>query len=232
MTDFHKEFLKDLPLDPNLAVLELVKRYRNVPTDPVRCEAMVRIIYRFAHRIGFDAAYNERANYIENAKGLVSLADKIQAQEESKNRKRQIHRSVELAEALIEGYAEEVTGTSFGYARLDPEQKDIISKKLSEIRCLIDESNLANRKKSALFDRISALQTEVNADLTATDRFFSFLGDLAFAVGGMAEKAKPAIEQTKDVLKIVMRARAKEERIQLPPEIDFPQLPAPQDEDA
>ncbi len=130
----------------------------------------------------------------------------------------------EISEA-IDLYENQVTKDSFGYAVLDETEKTIIHSKIANIREIIEKSDLSDRKKNALFDRLSNLIKEVDRNGTKTDAFFAFAGDLAFVARDFHENSKPLISDFKDILKIVMRDRAKKEGIELPGPEDFPALP-------
>jgi hypothetical protein len=83
-------------------------------------------------------------------------------------------------------------------------------------------------ERRMLFERINGLAQEIDRSGTRTDRFFAFAGDLAFTAGEMAKNAKPAIDEFKEILKIVLRSRAKEEKVQLPKPEDVLRLPSPE----
>jgi hypothetical protein len=116
-----------------------------------------------------------------------------------------------------------------GYAILTADEKQAVQKHLEKIRSIIEESGLDDRKKNALFDRLSDLESEVNRNGTRTDRFFAFTSELGFALGLFAKNAKPAIEETKAMMKIVVNARARHDGIKLPPGDDILLLPEPED---
>jgi hypothetical protein len=56
------------------------------------------------------------------------------------------------------------------------------------------------------------------------------MGDVAFVMGDMAEKAKPLINEVKEMMRIVTRSRARQEGVSLPPGDDVILLPKPDDE--
>jgi len=133
-----------------------------------------------------------------------------------------------IAGALNE-YDKKREGGEFGFAALSSDEKVAISNKLGDIRDVIVASRLSDSKKKSLLDRLAKLETEVQMDKTPTERFFSFLGDLAMTAGEMSTNARPAIEDFKDILRIVMRSRAKSEGATLPGSGEWPQLPSPSD---
>ena len=131
------------------------------------------------------------------------------------------------AKAALDGN----TAKTPGYAVLDSDEKREISAHIERIRSIIQDSGLDDGKKNNLFDRLTDLASEVNRNGTRTDRFFAFASELSFCVGKMTRNAKPAIEETKAMLRIVYQARARQEGIQLPPGEDVPLLPEPKDEE-
>jgi uncharacterized protein YicC (UPF0701 family) len=124
--------------------------------------------------------------------------------------------SAEVDEAL-QTYDERRDDESFGLARLTADEKAKIHAHIKVIRKTIEDSELADRKKNALFERLNSLAEEVDLHGTKTDRFFMFLGDAAFVIGEMGKKAKPFLDEVRSMIKVVSRARARQEGISLPP---------------
>jgi hypothetical protein len=122
---------------------------------------------------------------------------------------------------------EAATAKTVGYAVLEPDEKTEIHKHIEKIRALIEGSGLDDRKKNNLFSRLSDLTFEVNRNGTRTDRFFAFASELGFSTGQFARDAKPAIDETKAILKIVTRARGRHEGLKLPDDDVVLSLPEP-----
>jgi hypothetical protein len=118
---------------------------------------------------------------------------------------------------------------TFGYAILNSEEKEILHKHIEEIRKIIDGSDLNDRKKNNLFSRLNDLSFEINKNGTTTDQFFAFASEAGFCMGDFASKAKPLFDEIKDILKIVAKARARQEKVQLPPGDEVLSLPAPKE---
>src|SRR5262249_17511719 len=108
------------------------------------------------------------------------------------------------------------TGKVFGYAILEPDEKTEIQAHIEKIRQLIEDSGLEDKKKNALLGRLTELSREVNRNGTRTDMFYAFASEFAFCMSQFSKKAKPAIDDVKDILRIVTRARARNEGIKLP----------------
>jgi hypothetical protein len=66
-----------------------------------------------------------------------------------------------------------------------------------------------------------------NRNGTRTDRFFAFASELGFSIGQFTKDAKPAIDELKDMLKIVSKARARHEGLKLPAGDEILLLPEP-----
>lgn len=130
---------------------------------------------------------------------------------------------------IIGRYISNIDEDSFGFAKLNSQEKNKIYEHISRIRLLIEASDLPDRKKNALFERLSSLAGEVDQYGTRTDQFFAFMGDVAFVMGDMTKKAKPLIDEVKDMMKILSRSRARQEGVSLPPGDETVLLPPPED---
>lgn len=115
-------------------------------------------------------------------------------------------------------------GKAVGYAILEPSEKEEINKHIENIRKIIEESGLDDRKKNNLVERLSDLAREVSRNGTRTDRFFAFASELGFCLGQFTTNAKPAITETKAIMRIIWGARARHDGIKLPPGDDMPPL--------
>lgn len=119
---------------------------------------------------------------------------------------------------------------SFGCAKLDRTEKENIHSSLQKIRQIIEQSQLPDKKKNALFQKFNALAEEVDRVGTRTDAFFGLLGDLGIQLGQFGENAKPMTNEIKSILRIIMRSRARAEDVALPKTADFPLLDSTRDE--
>jgi hypothetical protein len=120
-----------------------------------------------------------------------------------------------------------ISAGAFGYTILTKEEKGLIHSHIEKIRKIIEASKLEDRKKNALLDALANLARDVNRNGTRTDRFFAFASELGFCLGDFAKKAKPLFDEVKAILKIVTKARAREENIQLPSNGEILSLPEP-----
>jgi hypothetical protein len=217
--------MKDLPEDPREAIKVLADRIRD-PFGTNKLGAMeiseaCALLRRFSDTTGVDLKFPQKAGH-SWSEHLSSMLGVIQTYSID-NRGEIIGGKLD---ALIQEYqASTERDSSFGFAFLTAGEKEAIHHNITAIRKAIESSSLAPRKKRALFGRLNMLAEEVDKDGTKTDAFFAFLGDLALVSGEMAEKAKPAINQFKEVLEIVAKSRAKQEGASLPSPEDLKLLP-------
>jgi hypothetical protein len=218
---FREEFVANLPADPAEAIVILADRAQmwldtpdtgNASTDSI----YIRTIFkRFLERysIGFTVESSDDDD------PLPSISDYLKAITRFAG-----HRVVDR---LLDAYDVERGDPQFGVATLTSDEKSDIHSHIDAIRTIIEESDLSARKKNALFGRLNGLAQEVDREGTRTDRFFAFAADAAFVLGDMDNQAEPFLKEVKDILKIVSRARAKNEGVALPPGEEILKLPSP-----
>jgi hypothetical protein len=131
-----------------------------------------------------------------------------------------IERSAELASKRVEELLSVEDSlrdnTSFGIAQLNEEEKKIARDHILKAKEIVSESSLNSRKKNAILERLIEAERELETIGTRTDRFFTLMGDAAFVLGDMAEKAKPFTQEIREILKIVFRGRENTEGVRLP----------------
>jgi hypothetical protein len=234
-----QELSNDLPKDPILAIAQFARNVKIIV--PLRKQeenfsskdgfAIISFFKKFMNKfsINIDISsiyYDQKETYSFNH--VMGVADKI------------ISAELGLLEDTIASEVDGVIGqyganidvNGFGFARLNATEKNKIHEHISRIRSLIDASDLPDRKKNALFERLNSLAGEVDQYGTRTDQFFAFMGDVAFVMGDMTNKAKPLIAEVKDMMKILSRSRARQEGVSLPPGDETVLLPPPEDEEA
>jgi hypothetical protein len=225
------KIFNDLPSDPWGASYELLQRVnreilnKNSPTDD-----------DYAMACGFLEAFYESQNW--------KLPTRVNYQSSGSDSVDEIARKLRAAHRLqYEGYVSEITvnfravakrkakealdaalGKAIGYAILDPSEKEEINKHIENVRKIIEESGLDDRKKNDLSERLSDLAREVSRNGTRTDRFFAFASELGFCLGQFTKNAKPAISETKAIMRIIWSARARHDGIKLPPGDEMPPL--------
>lgn len=231
-----EKIFADLPTDPLLASYELLQRLEKDLAKGKPTEA------DFSAACGYLEAFYESNNWKTPERlnpGGYSGSD---SPDDISRKNRAIPRLQYEAyanqimhnhRAVIKRNGKEVLDASMaktiGYAVLEPDEKTEIHKHIERIRALVDASGLDDRKKNNLFDRLAGLASEVNRNGTRTDRFFAFASELGFSIGQFAKDAKPAIDETKEILKIVTRARGRHEGLKLPEGDVVLSLPEPSD---
>jgi len=217
---FRDEFVSDLPPDPTDALIVLADRAQNwIQSPPDEAEDPVNTAYVRAIFNRFISRYAPDIDVKSNPPGSEpSVSEYITAVIR--------YAGARVVDKLLDEYDEQ-RGEGFGVAELTPDEKTAIHAKLDDMRRTINASLLAPRKKNALMRKINALADEVDKVGTRTDGFFAFAGDAAFVVGEMAEKAKPFIEQVKDILGILRGSRARTEGVALPKSEEPLGLPSP-----
>jgi hypothetical protein len=217
MASFRENFVANLPADPEQALLVLADRaeeWMGTPDDGnsqsqgiVIRAVLDAFIRRFRPEIlGDDVGVDGL-----DVRGYVNSIMK--------------HAGTIEAERLIDQYEEEAGGRNFGKAELTPAEKDKVHSHLRKIRSLIEESDLPAKKKNGLMDRLNALAAEVDRQGTRTDRFFGLASDLGFYLGDFAEKSAPLWKEVRETLKVITKARARDENLTLPPGEEILSLP-------
>ena len=221
--------LVDLPNDKEVALCELAHRvdalHKQESLDGVEYGTLAKLLEQFATKNDLYVEINPKESHESWRDHFIYVMHRMSAFESDVKVK---HAEKEMSD-LIDDYKNANSRTSpFGYAFLSADEKEEIRAKLNEIRRVVDASSLNMRKKNALFTRISRLAEEVDREGTKTDSFFSFAIDLAMTAGEMAEKAKPAVDEFKEILKIILNRRAEAEGVTLPRPDDYPKLPSPE----
>lgn len=223
---FDRTFTHDLSDEPESALVQLYERSREwmKTSDSGNSRAEYLFIVKFIHK------YAERYNLDIDLPSLDDIDEHGFLEriiQELSHFKRKIESSIvdSQVEEAISRLEDENRSSSFGIARLSQEDRKQIHVHLNNLRTIIDGAEITERKRNAPLKRLNALVEEVDLEGTKTDRFFEFAGDLAFVAGDMAKKAKPLIDEFKDVLRIVYRARARTEGVELPKPPDPLSLP-------
>jgi hypothetical protein len=229
MTIDPTSLLVDLPNDKEAALCELAHRadelHKQESLNGVEYGTLAKLLEQFAAKNDLDIEINPKESHGSWRDHFLYVMHRMNAFENDVK----VKRAEKEMSDLIDDYKNANSKTSpFGYAFLSTDEKEEIRTKLNEIRNVVDASSLSARKKNALFIRISRLAEEVDRDGTKTDSFFSFAIDLAMTAGEMAGKAKPAVDQFKDILKIILKRRAEAEGVALPKPDDYPKLPSPE----
>lgn len=214
--------MEDLPpgvQDALRAILERISGYGDLSSNDKRL--CVVVIQKFLSQsnlmikdIPANSSWDDKFNYLRRGvREYLFMAETSQIEDEAEN--------------FAAAWKSEDDKSSFGYAILSSDEKQRIIIHIENIRTMIENSLIDARKKTKIFDKLTKLYNEILRNSTKTDDFFAFMGDMAFVIGDMAESAKPAITEVKEILRIVMGNRAKREGVALPKRDDLPQLPGP-----
>ncbi|WP_157235044.1 hypothetical protein [Methylosinus sp. LW4] len=221
--------LVGLPREPNAAILtfarNILSAIEQIRTfDQRDSVAIYSFMTRFIQKYDIVVKIQEKRIMEISSDDVVVAANRI-VRSEILLSEASILEDVENAMSRV---ALDIDQESFGIATLNANEKQKIQEHIRKIRLLIHESDLDIRKKNALLDRLNALSSEVDQYGTRTDRFFAFMGDIAFVAGDMAKKAKPLVDEVKDMMKIISRSRARQEGVSLPPGDEAILLPPPE----
>ena len=99
---------------------------------------------------------------------------------------------------------------------------------LGRIRKVINQTELPEPKKAAIYDKISALQAEVDKSTTRFDALLSRWLDLTNALGEGAENLEPLVKLMERLRGVFGRAKAAHDQGQLPAPEEQKQLPGPE----
>src|ERR1700730_82862 len=219
---------RSLPKDPGLAIVTFAERALAIhpaahTMKPEDSEFAINFVEQFTTKFIKNVSFKIRVNESRQAFAHRILQDL--------NGDTRLISNVILGEVddIINDFINEHDET-FGLARLNEEERAKIHVHIDNVRAIIGASILSDRKKNALYERLNRLASEVDAHGTRTERFFSFMGDIAFVMDDMADKAKPLFKEVKEMMRIVARSRARQEGVSLPPGDDVILLPKPEDE--
>jgi hypothetical protein len=104
-----------------------------------------------------------------------------------------------------------------GAISFSPDYQEEIGQLLNRIRKIVNQADLSDNKKNVIFKRISSLQLEVDRSTTRFDAFLSRWLDLTNAIGEGAENLEPAAKLMERILRVLGRAKADHDQLQLPP---------------
>jgi hypothetical protein len=229
------DLVKDLPAAPGDALLVFADRVHDdiltggLRVSPNDVVAITTFMKRFSKKYSISASLSKlrREDFADELNFMAAHVQNIRTMRTSI-----IGKSVDgHVEELITEYDTRIAAESFGLARLNAEEKQKIHTHIGRIRKILEESNLPDRKKNKLFERLNELAQEVDAHGTMTDRFFAFAGDVGFVLGDMTTKAKPLVHEVKEILRIVSRSRARQEGISLPAGDEVLRLSSPDETD-
>ncbi len=174
------------------------------------------------HKIVYSADVEVSALWMKIRRTVVAIQETVENQRTVRSREQALEEIQQIVELSSPG-----DETPFGYTKLNDDDRTRIFSAIEKIRQEVEQSALSKRKKDAILKKLSELHQEVARPATRTERIFGFLSDLAFVAGEMAKRGKPAIEEAKEMARIVMHRRSEQEGVELPGPEELPQLPAP-----
>ena len=206
----------DLSVDPETAFHEMVERVEEVRRSEeglaaAEYEIAIAVVTRFAEKNGIDLEIGTSRNLNDRFSFLSQQIREIGAQ------------------AAVDKFTAART-MAMPLAVLSRQEKSEILSRVESIRKLIEASDLTVKKKNVLYKKLSDFAAEVSKDGTNSDTFFALAGETFLYSSLMGEKAKPALEEIKDILRIIFGNRAKREDLPLPSSNDILRFPSKSDE--
>lgn len=217
--DFLDPEMKELPDDPRLAFVVYEERLRPVTRDAERDTPDTSLPRRYAnsliafirieglpisietpplHDQDFWPWYNQFLEYVDYYVVEYKLAH---ARGRSSN--------IVTAISFSPNYREEITGL------------------LDRIRKIVNQAELEENKKDAIYAKISALQLEMDRSTTLMGAILSGYLDVMTAIGEGGERLEPAVKVLERLMRVFRRAKADHDQGQLPPPEEKKQLPPP-----
>ena len=204
MDEFIEKLVRRLPDDEVAAIHMAAKEIAEFIGDGNRTsEAEDGILYGFLSQF-FERVFRspieiEESSYYQDLCVLISLIQRRRS------------------ESMLDEYfaKKAIPEEAFGVAELTEDEKIKMRRHISSMQEIIDHSEISDKKKRKLFDRLNLMANEVDRPGTRTDEFVSFLTDLGFAVSGFARGAKPALDEAREMVTTVLNARARKEGVAL-----------------
>lgn len=120
-----------------------------------------------------------------------------------------------------------------GYSvRFDAATKQKIRHHLTQVRGIVDNLEVDQKKKETLFEKISALEQEVDRDRTRFDIYGAFVIEVAGVIGDATEKVEPLRKWVDSISRLIWGTKEEEEAKQLPSPPERKQIEPPRPEDA
>jgi hypothetical protein len=217
--DFLDPEMKGLPDDPRLAFVVYEERLRPATRDAERDTPDTSLPRRYANSLiafirieglpisietpplddrDFWPWYNQFLEYVDYYVVEYKLAH---ARGRSSN--------AVMAISFSQNYKQEIAGL------------------LDRIRKIVNQAELEEQKKDAIYAKISALQLEVDRSTTLMGALLSGYLDVMTAIGEGGERLEPAVKVLERLMGVFRRAKTDHDQGQLPPPEEKKQLPSP-----
>lgn len=206
--------LRGLPDETDEALFELARRvkraaeYRWVSFSRPDHAALVMMLEQFILQNHIPIQFVRRKENESWADQLNALFNQIELYGEELRLSRT---EQDIAELVEQRGQSGDTALPFGHAMLSRDEKIWLRKKLNQVRMLVDASALPGRQRNALYSRISNLFGELEKETSRSDPFIAFMVDLALCVESMRDLGPPAMNQFKDVLRMIVKRRVEQE---------------------
>lgn len=209
-----EELYADLPDDPELAFLQLEKNFREVCEEEAKAarnDPSVR-----------DLSYTTYIGKVLAALNELGLTTSALASQEIPNIKDvSIHTYREFTKD-VEHFKTQLqirhSRRSKGYSvKLDSTAKAKIRHFLDQIKEIVDKLEVDQKKKDALYNKINALQAEVDRDRTRFDAYADLVIETAGTADEAAGKLNNNVRRLLDSIGKVIWGAKQEETPKLPP---------------
>lgn len=111
---------------------------------------------------------------------------------------------------------------------LSDDYRSEIHKLIGRIRKIVNQADLGDVKKDAIYDKIAKLQSEIDRSRTRFDAFLSRFLDLTNVVGEGAENLEPAVKLLGRLTEVIGRAKSAHDAGKLPSPEETRKLPRPE----
>ncbi len=218
-----EEALANLPDDPELAFVKLEKKFReemNANLEHAENNSLIEAAYR---------QYMNHTSAIAQALGLDILKEWQKAGETGNVFDIQRNFVADVDHYIIQIQIAH-TRRSRGYSvALDPATKAKIRHHLSQIKETVDRLEVPQDKKDRLYDKILALEGEVDRDRTRFDAYSALFLEAASTTGKAARKLKPLMKLLQPITILFANAKDTENtQLRLPPAPTLKRLEPPQ----
>ena len=120
-----------------------------------------------------------------------------------------------------------------GYSvRFDTATKQKMRHHLTQVRSIVDILEVDQKKKDALYLKISALEQEVDRDRTRFDVYAAFIIEATSVTGDAIKKLEPLRKWVDSITQLISVAKNEEETKQLPSPPERKQIEPPRSEDS
>jgi hypothetical protein len=217
-----EEALANLPDDPELAFVQLEKKFR---------DEMNANLEHSDNNNSYEAYCTQYMNHTAAIAEALGL-DILKNWREATGRISDIHRQF-VADVDHYIITIQITHTrrSKGYSvALDHATKAKIRHHLSQIKETVDRLEVPEAKKEALYARISDLESEVDRDRTRFDAYSALFLEAATTTGKAARKLKPLMKLLQPITILFANAKESEntQLLRLPPAPTLKRLEPPQ----